>query len=111
MKLLIVDDEKLLRWSLNKTLARAGFATLEAGSIEGGRSTILQQEPEIVLLDIGLPDGSGMDLLKWARGSFPHIMFVMMTARGRIKDAVEAMRIGAHDYMEKPLEMEALVEQ
>jgi DNA-binding NtrC family response regulator len=110
MKLLIVDDEKLLRWSLNKTLAKAGFETLEAATIEEGRSIILQQEPEIVLLDIGLPDGSGMDLLKWARGSFPQVMFVMMTARGKVKDAVEAMRTGAHDYLEKPLEMEALVE-
>jgi DNA-binding NtrC family response regulator len=110
MKLLIVEDEKLLRWSLNKTLAKAGFETLEAATIADGREAILQQEPEIVLMDIGLPDGSGMDLLKWARGSFPHTMFVMMTARSRVKDAVEAMRNGAHDYLEKPLEMEALVE-
>jgi two-component system response regulator AtoC len=110
MKLLIVEDEKLLRWSLNKTLAKAGFEVLEAATIEEGRGIILQQEPGIVLLDIGLPDGSGMDLLQWAHGTFPSLMFVMMTARGRVKDAVDAMRAGAHDYLEKPLEMEALVE-
>ncbi len=63
-----------------------------------------------MLLDINLPDGNGIDVLKWARSSFPEMMFIMITARGRVKDAVDAMRSGAHDYLEKPIDMESLVE-
>jgi two-component system, NtrC family, response regulator AtoC len=109
MKILIVDDEKLLRWSLSKTLDKAGYAVVEAGTIAEGRTRILEDEPEICLLDVNLPDGNGMELLQWARNTFPHMMFVMITARGRVQDAVEAMRLGAHDYFEKPLQMEPLV--
>jgi DNA-binding NtrC family response regulator len=110
MKILIVDDEKLLRWSLAKTLGKAGYKILEAGTMDEGKGAIMGEEPEICLLDITLPDGNGLDLLKWAKNSFPHMMFVMITARGKVQDAVEAMRAGAYDYFEKPLEMEPLVE-
>lgn len=110
MKLLIVDDEKLFRWSLNKTLTRAGYQALEAPSAKEAKHLIIGEEPDIVLLDINLPDGNGIEILKWAKNSFPEMMFVMITARGRISDAVDAMRSGAYDYLEKPVDMESLVE-
>lgn len=93
-----------------KTLTRAGYQTLEGGTVEEAKQRIVNEEPDIVLLDINLPDGNGIDVLKWARGSFPEMMFIMITARGRVSDAVDAMRSGAHDYLEKPIDMESLVE-
>lgn len=110
MKLLIIDDEKLFRWSIVKTLTRAGYQTLEGGTVEEAKQRIVSEEPDIVLLDINLPDGNGIDVLKWARSSFPEMMFIMITARGRVRDAVDAMRSGAHDFLEKPIDMESLVE-
>ena len=110
MKLLIIDDEKLFRWSMVKTLARAGYQVLEGGSVEEAKQKIVSEEPDIVLLDINLPDGNGIDTLKWAANSFPDMMFVMITARGRVTDAVDAMRSGAYDYLEKPIDMESLIE-
>jgi DNA-binding NtrC family response regulator len=110
VNLLVVDDEKLFRWSLIKTLTRAGYQTLEGGTVEEAKQRIVNEEPDIVLLDINLPDGSGIDVLKWARNSFPDMMFIMVTGRGKVKDAVDAMRSGAQDYLEKPIDMESLVE-
>lgn len=110
MKLLVIDDEKLFRWSIVKTLTKAGYQIVEGASAEEAKQHIVNVEPDIVLLDINLPDGNGLDILRWARSSFPDMMFVMITARGRVKDAVDAMRTGAHDYLEKPVDMETLVE-
>ena len=110
MKILIVDDEKLLRWSINKTLTKAGYTTSEAASVAEAKNLIISDEPDIVLLDINLPDGNGVEILKWAKNAYPDMMFVMITARGRVSDAVNSMRLGAHDFLEKPLDMENLVE-
>lgn len=93
-----------------KTLSRAGYQVLEGGSTEEAKQKIVNEEPDIVLLDINLPDGNGIDVLKWARSSLPDMMFIMITARGRVADAVDSMRSGAYDYLEKPIDMESLVE-
>ena len=84
MKILIVDDEKLLRWSINKTLTKAGYTTSEAASVAEAKNLIISDEPDIVLLDINLPDGNGVEILKWAKNAYPDMMFVMITARGRV---------------------------
>jgi len=110
MKILIVDDEKLLRWSLAKTLQKAGYSTCEAGTLAEGKEMVVNEEPDIVLLDVNLPDGTGIDLLKWAKNAFPDMMFLIITAQGRIKDAVSALKLGAYDYLEKPLDMEDLIQ-
>jgi len=110
VKLLIVDDEKLFRWSLNKILGKAGYQTIEAVTVKEAKQLITAEEPEIVLLDINLPDGNGVDTLKWAKLSFPEMMFMMITAKGKVSDAVEAMKSGAYDFLEKPVDMESLIQ-
>ena len=110
MKLLIVDDEKLFRWSLTKILGKSGYQIVEAASAREAKQLILSEEPEIALLDMNLPDGNGIEILKWARSSFPDMMFLMITAQGRVSDAVDAMRSGAYDYLEKPIDNDSLVE-
>ena len=96
---------------MNKTLTKAGYQILEAGCVKEAKHMIVGEEPEITLLDINLPDGTGIEILKWAKNSFPDMMFLMITARGKVNDAVDAMRSGAYDYLEKPLDMESLVER
>lgn len=91
-------------------MTRAGYQAIEGGTVEEGKQRIASEEPDIVLLDVNLPDGNGMEILKWAKVSFPEMMFLMITARGKVKDAVEALRSGAYDYLEKPIDMEGLVQ-
>lgn len=108
MKILIVDDENLLRISLRKALEKKGIAALEAKNLKEAKEIIVNEEPDLVLLDINLPDGSGLEILDWAKNSFPFMQFIMITAYGKIKDAVEAIKKGAFHYLEKPFEMEEL---
>lgn len=108
MRILIVDDENLLRISLKKALEKKGNILYEAKNLKEAKETIINEEPDLVLLDINLPDGSGLEILDWAKNSFPFMQFIMITAYGKIKDAVEAIKKGAFHYLEKPFEMEEL---
>jgi DNA-binding NtrC family response regulator len=108
-RVLIVDDEKLIRWSIAERLAKEGFATSEAG--DGGTAiTVLGGEPvDLVLLDLKLPDADGLTLLRQFQGRAPDLPVVIMTANSSIDTAVEAMKLGAHDYLTKPFNMDELV--
>lgn len=109
MKVLIVDDENLLRTSLSKYLENQGFETASAENLKVAREIIIKDEPEIVLLDVNLPDGNGIEFLEWAKNLYPDILFIIITAHGRIRDAITAIKNGAFDYLEKPLEMEEVL--
>ena len=104
---LIVDDEALIRWSLAEMLSDQGYAVLEAGD---GKSAlaILRNPPcpvEVIILDYRLPDLNGLQLLAAIRGVSPHSRVVMMTAYGTPDVAAEAMRLGAVNFVDKPIEM------
>ncbi|MEJ5167189.1 MAG: response regulator, partial [Thermoanaerobaculia bacterium] len=102
MKVLIVDDENLLRTSLSKYLENQGFETASAENLKEAKEIIIKDEPEIVLLDVNLPDGNGLEFLEWAKNLYPDILFIIITAHGRIRDAITAIKNGAFDYLEKP---------
>ncbi len=108
MKLLITDDEKLLRNSLKKHFQREGFQVYLAET--GGEALRIYREvlPEIVLLDIRLPDQDGMEVLRRIRGVNPEALVILITAYGGIKSAVEAIKNGAQDYITKPFDIEEL---
>ncbi len=102
-KVLIVDDEKLLRWSLSQKLKGWNFSVNEA---ESGQKALLSAEeeaPDLVMLDVKLPDWKGTDLLNELKKKHPELPVIMMTAYGVIDDAVTAMRRGAYDYITKPI--------
>jgi two-component system, NtrC family, response regulator AtoC len=107
--ILIVDDEKLIRWSLMEQLQRAGFQTLEAGSIGAAREALRLHDPDLVLLDQMLPDGTGMELLTEMRKERFMTPVVMLTALDRAHLAVQAMKLGAFEYVTKPVDMEELL--
>lgn len=108
MRILIVDDENLLRISLKKALEKKENDVYEAKNLKEAKEIIVNEEPDIVLLDINLPDGSGMQILDWAKGSFPFMQFIMITAYGKIREAIDAVKKGAFHYLEKPFEIEEL---
>jgi DNA-binding NtrC family response regulator len=103
-KVLIVDDEKLLRWSLSQKIQEWDFDAVEAEN--GGKALLIAEEeaPDLVMLDVKLPDRKGTDILKELKKKNPEVPVIMMTAYGVIDDAVTAMRRGAYDYITKPID-------
>jgi len=108
MKILIADDEKNIREALVKWLNTSGF---DATGVENGLAAqrLLQEEAFAgVVSDLKMPGLDGLQLLSWCRAEGPDVPFVMISAHGEIKDAVEAMRRGAKDYLVKPFNPEEL---
>lgn len=106
---LVVDDEKLVRWSLRQKLEAGGYQVLEAENGEQAMALFQENMPDLVTLDIRLPDTSGLKLLLDMKRLAPGTPIVMITAYGAVDDAVKALQIGAYDYLEKPINFERLL--
>jgi DNA-binding NtrC family response regulator len=102
-KILVVDDEKLIRWSVRQKLNEWDLDVVEAEDGHGARQIFTQESPDLVILDVNLPDEKGTELLKQFRNTIPELPVVMITAYGSIDDAVSAMRSGAYDFITKPI--------
>jgi DNA-binding NtrC family response regulator len=103
-KSLIVDDEAMIRLALKKLFEKEGFSVLTANSGASALKILEEEDPEIVVLDVRLPDASGIDLLKTIKEVNPETVVIMITGHGDIKSSVEAMKMGANDFLEKPLD-------
>ena len=101
--LLIVDDEPNIRSSLLGALSREGYQADDAGTLADARVR-LREAYDFVLLDVRLPDGSGVELLAEIKHSAPDTIVIMMSGHATIDTAVQATRLGAFDFMEKPLD-------
>jgi len=113
-KILVVDDEPNMVALFKQILARAGYDVVGAGSLAEGTAALGEQVFDVVISDLALGDGSGIDLLKVASRGQPQAPFILVTAYGTVESAVEAMKLGAFDYITKPFqneEMKILVEK
>ncbi len=106
--ILVVDDEKTIRWSLGEALRERGYDVAEAADAAAALRTFRERDPDLVLLDMKLPDGSGIDVLGAIRAEDPAVPVIMMTAYGEVETAVEAMKRGAYDFVLKPYSIEKL---
>jgi DNA-binding NtrC family response regulator len=108
IKILVVDDELSIRESLSGWLRQDGFEV--ANAAEGNTALVMTTENhyDIMLIDVKMPEMDGLTLLKKLKENEPDIAVVMMTAHGAIQDAVDAMRLGAYDYLLKPFDLEEL---
>jgi len=104
-RVLVVDDERDVRLSFSLYLSRAGFAVEEADSLEAARQAVAARSVDCVLLDLNLPDGNGMDWIHDLRETQPATAILVITGRGDIPLAVEAMRRGADHFLTKPPDM------
>lgn len=100
-RILIVDDEENIGRSLKLILEREGYAVTVCLSV--GEARAHPHRPDAYLLDVRLPDGSGIDLVRWLRANDVDAPILMISGHGTIADAVEAVRAGAFDFLEKPL--------
>ncbi|GAA0494693.1 sigma-54 dependent transcriptional regulator [Pigmentiphaga sp. GD03639] len=104
---LIVDDEPNTRAALAEIVSAEGFTNAVAGDLREARIQIVRQSPDVVLTDLKLPDGSGMDLFKELDPSIP-VEVILITGHASVESAVDALRLGAADYLIKPINMQRL---
>ena len=107
-RLLVVDDEQSIRrlcMTIGNTL---GYACIEAESAEAALSRLEVEAPDLILTDLKLPSMSGVELLKQTKTLLPHTEIAIMTGHGSIESAVDAMKLGAYDYIEKPFRVEKM---
>jgi two-component system KDP operon response regulator KdpE len=98
---LIVEDEKLIRRFVRSSLEEEGCRVIEAGSVAQGLIESAEQKPDLVILDLGLPDGNGIDFIRNLRG-WSAVPILVLSARSNEKDKIEALDVGADDYLTKP---------
>ena len=109
MRLLLVEDEAELAELVAENLQRDGFAVDVAGRIGDARATLSTTTYELLLLDLRLPDGDGLDLIRWLRREGNAMPIVVLTARDQLRDRVDGLNAGADDYLVKPFAHEELV--
>lgn len=99
---LVVDDEGANRYSVSKTLQRVGYVVSEAANGEEALEIMQKQTFDVVLTDIRMPGLDGVELLRRIKDEAPDVIVILMTAYASLGTAVEALRLGAHDYLIKP---------
>ena len=107
-KILIADDEKNMIWAMKKALANEEYKILIASNGTEAVSKVKSNELDLVLLDLRMPQMGGMEALKEIKSFDPKLPVIMLTAHGTMESAVEAMKMGALDYISKPFDIEEL---
>jgi DNA-binding response OmpR family regulator len=107
-KVLIVDDEPSVRWAIAEALRGWDYETVEAETGAAALAALATERPAAVLLDINLPDSSGLDLLREIKRRLPQVAVIMITAETLYENAVAALRGGADDFIGKPFHLEEL---
>jgi len=108
MRALVVEDEPLLNEELEEHLLEEQFSVDCAETLQQGRDLVAGDEYDLVLLDLGLPDGNGLELLKMIKKYYEETAVVILTARGEVEDKVEGLELGSDDYLAKPFAMAEL---
>ena len=106
----IVDDDESIRWVLEKALARQNLATRSFSNARDALAALLTETPQVLVSDIRMPGGSGLELLQTAKASHPDMPVIIMTAFSDLDSAVAAFQGGAFEYLAKPFDVEKAVE-
>ncbi|MFH1111195.1 MAG: sigma-54 dependent transcriptional regulator [Planctomycetota bacterium] len=106
IRVLIVEDEKLIRWSLRQKLSARGYQVTDVENGKAAFEAINAGVYDLILLDYKLPDTTGLDILRKVRETDGDVVVIMMTAYSSIESAVDAIKLGAYDYITKPFDMD-----
>ena len=108
--ILIVEDEAVFAKAVAKRLDRNGYRTRIAGNLQSAHEAFKDETPDMILLDMRLPDGSGLDYLSQLREQYEsNVPVLVMSAYGELEDAVTAMKLSASDYLKKPVDLDELI--
>ena len=107
-KILIVDDEAFIRENLERIISEDGYRPISTESPEEAIQIVTEEEISLVLLDLNLGSSSGLDVLRAMREVDPEILVIIITGYGTVESAVEALKIGAYDYIKKPFKADAI---
>jgi len=107
-RILVIDDDPLQRWAMGRQLTSWNYEVIEAADGQSGLEAFTGHLPDLVLLDLQLPDQTGVDVLRQIRAIDPHAVVIMVTAHGGVPEAVAAFKLGVFDYLAKPIDFEAL---
>jgi DNA-binding response OmpR family regulator len=109
MKILVVEDQRRLGLFLKKNLSQHGYTTMWVQTCEAAGDAICENRYDVIILDLGLPDGSGLQLLReWRRDGFQEVVLIL-SARDAVQDRVEGLDLGADDYLAKPFNLTELL--
>src|SRR5215471_9612541 len=107
-KLLVVDDEPIICHSFRRVFATPDVEVFTAGTVAEGWRRVEQDRPDVIVLDLQLPDGTGLELFERIRAADPKRPVVFITAHASTETTIEAMKHGAFDYLTKPLDLEQM---
>ncbi|MEQ9562245.1 MAG: response regulator, partial [Woeseiaceae bacterium] len=105
---LVIDDEPDICELLSLTLGRMGIETAVAGDVKGAKGLLGKRRFDVCLTDMRLPDGDGLELVEWMQIHAPGVPVAVITAHGNIETAVQALKLGAFDFISKPLDLQNL---
>ncbi len=111
LKVLLVDDEEEFVSTLSERLQLRNITTLVATDGEEALQIIDTDKPPVVVLDVLMPGMGGLDVLRQIKRSYPHIQVIILTGRGSTKEGIKGMRLGAFDYLMKPVKIEMLMQK
>ncbi len=106
--ILMVDDEPAVLFGYGRYFAKADYETAEAGTLADARRSVTSRRFDAVLLDLNLPDGNGLEWIRVLREEQPEIAIIVISGQGDVPTAVEAMRLGADNFLVKPVDMDGL---
>ena len=109
MKVLVVEDERKLGQFIRNGLAEAAYTVRLVPDCESARSALADSDYELIILDLGLPDGSGLDLLREWRAQKIASQILVLSARGSVDDKIKGLNLGADDYLGKPFSFDELL--
>ena len=110
-KVLLVDDEKEFVSTLAERLRLRGIQTNEAYNGEEALRLVSDAEPQVVVLDVMMPGMGGLQVLERIKHDYPNIEVILLTGIGGTKEGIEGMRLGAFDFLVKPLQIEELIQK
>ncbi len=107
--ILAIDDDPDILTVLKANLELYGFRILTAQSMEESREILSQSEPDLILLDLILPEGNGLDFCTYLKAKYPNLPVILLTAKDQVEDKVQGLELGADDYIVKPFETRELL--
>ncbi len=106
--ILVIEDRPEMMALVHRTLSGDGFAVVQASNAQRGLTAAFERDPQLIILDVGLPDRSGLDVARDLRAGSFHGALLMLTARDSVADKVEGLNAGADDYLSKPFDPDEL---